>query len=194
MPSDPLSSPSPGPDPVNTPAPLLPPGRSRWGRPASLGRLLVAGVVVAFFPALWLINARTPRPRNLGVFDGLLLACPDSPNCVNSQSRDDVHGLPPIQFEGTTADAMTRLRAIVTAQPRTLLLKETEDYLRYEFRTRLCFFVDDVEFHVDDIARVIHVRSASRIGYSDLGTNRRRVERIRDEFAKPRDASPTAGR
>jgi uncharacterized protein (DUF1499 family) len=55
------------------------------------------------------------------------------------------------------------------------------DLVRAEFRSRLGF-VDDVEFRIDEAAGRIHVRSASRKGYWDLGVNRRRVETIREAF------------
>ncbi|HEY9596037.1 MAG TPA: DUF1499 domain-containing protein, partial [Cyanophyceae cyanobacterium] len=45
-------------------------------------------------------------------------------------------------------------------------------------------FVDDVEFFLDDNANVIQVRSASRLGESDLGVNRKRIETIRAEFLR----------
>ena len=167
------------PEPANEPVPAR-----------SLGRLLVAIAVAGFLPAMWLINARVPRPTNLGVRNGMLAACPDSPNCVVSHDREDPrHSIAPLGFKDSPAEAKDRLKAIVSAMPRTRLIQESGGYLRYEFRTRFCNFVDDVEFHVDGIAKVVHVRSASRIGYSDLGANRRRVERIRAEFDKPSPAT-----
>jgi uncharacterized protein (DUF1499 family) len=71
------------------------------------------------------------------------------------------------------------LKAIVAGQPRTKLVREEQDYLRYEFTTLLLRFIDDVEFVFDDEAKIIHFRSASRTGYSDLGVNRRRMEDLR---------------
>jgi hypothetical protein len=56
-------------------------------------------------------------------------------------------------------------------------------YARYEFATPLLRDVDDVEFLLDAGERVIHVRSASRVGHADLGANRNRIERIREQFS-----------
>ena len=67
---------------------------------------------------------------------------------------------------------------------RATLTDEAESYLRYEFTSLIFRFVDDVEFFVDDVGEVIHFRSASRVGYSDLGANRRRMNQIKKELAK----------
>lgn len=127
-------------------------------------------------------QSTTPRP-GLGLHDGRLAACPSSPNCVCSQDADPAHAIAPLAFHGTATDAMAVLKQVLARQPRVRVVAETPNYLHAEFRTRLCRFVDDVEFHVVEKEHVIHVRSASRVGYSDLGTNRRRVEGLRREFA-----------
>ncbi len=121
------------------------------------------------------------RPTNLGVRDGKLAACPASPNCVSSQGADEKHSVAPIAIGGDPSAAMQRLKSVVEAMPRTQVIETKPDYLRAEFTTPLLGFVDDVEFYCD--GKVIHVRSASRLGYSDLGVNRKRVEEIRRTFA-----------
>jgi uncharacterized protein (DUF1499 family) len=118
-------------------------------------------------------------PPELGVRDGRLAACPTSPNCVSSQAADDRHRIVPLAFRGDPDAAWARLGAILSARDDTRVLESQADYLRVEFRTRIGF-VDDAEFALDRDARVIHARSASRVGYSDLGKNRRRIEEIRE--------------
>ncbi len=120
------------------------------------------------------------RPSNLGVTDGRLAACPSKPNCVNSQSGQGGHAIAPLPFSGDPAAAMRRVKTVVEAMPRTRVIESRPDYLYAEFSTPLMGFVDDVEFFCD--GKVIHVRSASRLGYSDLGVNRKRVEAIREAF------------
>ena len=80
------------------------------------------------------------------------------------------------------AEAQARLKQVLLNEPRTRIVKEEGGYLHAEARSFLFRFVDDVEFMFDADQQVIHVRSASRLGYSDLGVNRRRVERIRRAF------------
>jgi uncharacterized protein (DUF1499 family) len=58
-------------------------------------------------------------------------------------------------------------------------VNETPGYLHAECRSALFGFVDDLELHLRVSEGVIAVRSASRLGYSDLGVNRRRVEILR---------------
>jgi len=124
------------------------------------------------------------RPTNLGVNQGKLLECPNTPNCVNSQSSDDAHKIEPLTYRSTPAQTIANLKAVIQAMPRTQVITETPDYLYAEFTSAIMGFVDDVEFYLDAANSVIHVRSASRLGQSDLGVNRKRIESIRSEFAK----------
>lgn len=117
------------------------------------------------------------RPRNLGVRDGELAPCPNKPNCVNSRAADRRHAIEPLPVHGDPALSMQRLQEILAAMPRTEVIVARPDYLYAECETRLLGFVDDLEFYCD--GGEIHVRSASRLGHSDLGVNRKRVERIR---------------
>jgi uncharacterized protein (DUF1499 family) len=121
------------------------------------------------------------RPTNLGIRDGKLAPCPSSPNCVSSQASDDKHSIAPLGIVGDPSLAIQRLKKVVESMPRTQVVEAKPEYLRVEFASQLLGFVDDVEFYCD--GKVIHVRSASRLGYSDLGVNRKRVEEIRRAFA-----------
>ena len=123
------------------------------------------------------------RPSNLGVKDSKLAACPSSPNCVNSQADDRQHGISPLTFSGDAVKAMGKLAGVVAAIPRTQVIQRRSDYLYVEFSTPFMGFVDDVEFYCD--GKAIQVRSASRLGYSDLGVNRKRIEAIRAGFRDP---------
>lgn len=122
------------------------------------------------------------RPQNLGVKDGKLTPCPGTPNCVNSQSDNLQSKIAPLSFESSSQEAMAKLKQAVENMERTRIIEESPNYLYAEFQTKLMGFVDDVEFYCDEGANVIHVRSASRLGKSDLGVNRKRVEDIRAQF------------
>jgi uncharacterized protein (DUF1499 family) len=119
------------------------------------------------------------RPTNIGVQAGQLTPCPGTPNCVNSQSKDAQHSIEPLTYNSTPQEAIATLKTVIESLERTKIITETENYLYAEFATKLMGFVDDVEFLVDNNAKVIHVRSASRLGQSDLGVNRKRIETIR---------------
>lgn len=114
------------------------------------------------------------RPTNLGVKAGKLTPCPETPNCVCSQSEDSQHKIDPLPYVD-----IEDIKKVVNNMERTTIVEENENYLYAEFKSKLMGFVDDVEFHKDDINQVVHVRSASRLGKSDLGVNRKRVEAIR---------------
>ena len=120
------------------------------------------------------------RPNNLGVHENRLSVCPSTPNCVSSQETDEQHRIAPLAFSGDADVAFARLKQILARRNDTKIIEEHSGYLRVELRTT--FFVDDGEFLLDRGGRVIHVRSASRLGYSDLGKNRSRMEVIRHEF------------
>ena len=123
------------------------------------------------------------RPNDLGVRNGLLKPVPDSPNAVSSQATGGYHRIEPLSYNGTAEPAMAALRSIIESTPRTSIVEERDDYLYVEFSSRLIGYVDDVEFYFPPDEKIIHVRSASRLGYSDLGVNRKRIENIRTKFA-----------
>lgn len=122
------------------------------------------------------------RPTNLGIVANHLQGCPDSPNCVSSQSLDNEHRIDPIKFEGNSRRAMQALKQAIDDSERAEVIKSEDNYLYAEFTSKLMGFVDDVEFFINEGEKTIEVRSASRMGESDLGVNRKRVEALRQQF------------
>ncbi len=122
------------------------------------------------------------RPHVLGVDNGSLSDCPDSPNCVSSQSPTPDHFISPLRYTGTADDARRRLLSVLRGMKRTRITVAESRYVHAECTSFLFRFVDDVEFLIDDGVKAVHVRSASRTGHSDLGVNRRRIETIRKKF------------
>jgi len=125
-------------------------------------------------------------PSNLGVQAGKLAPCPESPNCVNSEAKDAAHLIAPIAYEGDANAAMARLVQVIARQPGAKLVTQRGDYLYATFQTPLIGFVDDVEFLADPVQHVFDVRSASRLGHSDFGVNRKRIEAVRAAFVETR--------
>lgn len=113
-----------------------------------------------------------------------LSPCPDSPNCVSSQSSDKAHFIEPLHYTGNLADARQKLINVLENAKRVHLAKVDMNYIHAEFRSSIFRFVDDVEFLFPPDKNIIHVRSASRKGYYDFGANRRRVEQIRSTSEK----------
>jgi uncharacterized protein (DUF1499 family) len=115
-------------------------------------------------------------PQNIGIQDGRLAPCPDSPNCVSSFEDSESHGIAPLQAD------LDSIEAVLVQMERTNIVQQRGNYLYAEFTSRLMGFVDDVEFLYDPDSGLTHVRSASRLGYSDLGANRNRIEAIRERL------------
>lgn len=113
--------------------------------------------------------------------DSRLAPCPNSPNCVSSRALDGRAAIAPLRIEGSPVESFACLTRLAAAMKRARVITAEEGFVHLEFRT-LLGFVDDVAFELDPGGKVIHMRSASRLGYWDLGVNRRRIERIRTAF------------
>lgn len=122
-------------------------------------------------------------PEDLGVENGRLRPCPDSPNCVSSFATDEGHAIAPLTIEGAPQAAWEALESELAGRDRVEIVTNTEDYLHAVFTTKLMRYRDDVEFLLRPQQAEIAVRSASRVGYGDMGANRDRVESIRAALA-----------
>ncbi|TLS67549.1 DUF1499 domain-containing protein [Mariprofundus erugo] len=137
------------------------------------GLLLALGFIT--FVAMAIYSHKTPA--NLGLQQGLLRPCPDSPNCVCSEAHSQAsqqHAIRPINLADRS---WVQMKSIMVAQGGVI---EQDDghYLHATFTTPVFRYVDDVELRLDEQQGVIHIRSASRVGHSDFGVNRKRVEQL----------------
>lgn len=124
-------------------------------------------------------------PQGLGVTNGAFKPCSWKPNCVNSTAdpaRDAAHYVEPLTFSGNAAKAWTAASTLVKNGTRVSIVTESTGYLHAEVRSKAMGYVDDVELFLDDTAKLIHVRSASRLGVRDFGVNRARVEALRGKL------------
>ena len=139
---------------------------------------------IALALCLSLTACKSTKPETIGLQNGKLAQCPDKPNCVLSQDADPGHAIEPLAFTGTAAEAQAAMQKVVagyegeTAQ----VVKAEGNYMHITFTTSLMKYVDDLELLIVPGA-IIHVRSASRVGHSDLGANKKRVEAIRAALA-----------
>ena len=141
----------------------------------AVGLLIVIGIVLV---ALSMASREQP---GLGLQNGKLTSCPFTPNCVCSEDPAAAAYIKPFGFTLSVDEAWTRMKAVIQQSGGRVIVEET-DYLRVEYETALLRFVDDVEFRLDREHQQIQVRSASRVGRSDLGANRKRVEQLRTRF------------
>lgn len=152
-------------------------------------------IVVALLAALlWLAGqlgllAGTPL-SDLGVYDGLLDRPSETTNSVSSQARlwpdhpqRAYADIAPLALRGDGPTTIARLKSLMDSEPGARVIESRNDYLYVQYTTRVLNFVDDVEFWFDPAARVIQVRSASRVGRHDFGVNRQRIEALRARLA-----------
>ena len=115
---------------------------------------------------------------------GELTSCPAKPNCVCSQDSSPSHSIEPLEVRSNRADVIEVVCSVCTALPGSRLVVQEDDYARFEIRSRLFRFVDDVEILWDPIDYQLHFRSASRVGHSDMGVNRKRIEAVKRELSE----------
>lgn len=155
----------------------------RWLPRVLIVTAALALSVIAVGQAGWLTG--TP-PSTLGVPDGRLTPPALSPNSVSSQAnlypdhpQRETAYVAPLLFSGDGDSALEQLATVIRTMPRARIVTLQPGYIRAEFQTPLLHYTDDLELWLDRANGVIQVRSASRIGESDLGVNRARVETIR---------------
>ena len=142
-------------------------------------KFMFTAAFLAVLLALVVLGSCAAPELGLGA-GGRLGPCPASPNCVCSESGGERGArIAPLEIPSDVAPegAFEVLAEVVGA--RAEVTERSEGYLRAVFRTRLFRFRDDFEARLDAAEGQIHVRSASRLGYSDLGANRKRVEALR---------------
>ncbi len=129
-------------------------------------------------------------PKDLGMKDGKLKRPSYTENSVTSQAslwpdhpRQAYATIAPIPVANDGKAEMAKITTLLQAMPRTVLVQEDDNYIYAQCTTQLLKFTDDVEFSLDKSAKVIHVRSASRMGQKDFGVNRARIEQLRSALA-----------
>lgn len=137
-------------------------------------------------PVLMLVTMATAcsgsPPASIGIHDGTLSPCPSRPNCVSSLNADEAHYVAPLHFTGSVEETQALLTMVINDMPGGHVAVTEGKYMRAEFTSKLFKYVDDVEFLFDPVSSTIQMRSASRMGYSDMGVNRKRLVELRRSF------------
>jgi uncharacterized protein (DUF1499 family) len=143
-----------------------------------LSLLIGAFMILCFFLGGISRSGKVP-----GLVAGSLSGCPDKPNCVCSEQTDDAsHYIDPVIIPlNVMPDPMPVLEKTIRDMGGSIQA-ENENYLAATFSSTIFGFVDDLELRIDPAQKVIHIRSASRVGYSDAGVNRKRTALLRKTF------------
>lgn len=160
-----------------------------WTFPKRKYRILMTFTLLFFSLVILAIVLRLSIPRltSQSVATGIITAdgrehlgdCPDTPNCQGSESSRASQRLDRFALTQDADLAIATLSAIIASEPGGKVLEKTDRYLHASFTTRVMGYVDDVEFLLSDDNRSMQVRSASRLGVSDLGANAKRIESLR---------------
>ena len=150
---------------------------------AALGLLLLVRMVS--------LGLSSKSPPALGIVDGHLTPCPKKRNCVSSQAKGRAHRIAPITASGTLEHVAAQAQDAISSMPGARIAEIEGGYLRAEFQSRLFRFVDDLELLWRPDEEYFDVRSASRVGNSDLGANRRRVEALRQRLESASSKTPS---
>lgn len=143
--------------------------------------IVVVVMISGVFISTLIANKKVPK---LGVVDGKLTDTPQTPNAVSSQTTDEDKKVAPFPYKENLQSTKDGIKLAVKAYGDVKIIEEKADYLRYVFTTGLMRYNDDVEFYFDDQNKVVHFRSASRMGYSDMGLNRERYNALYDYYMK----------
>ena len=154
-------------------------GRPRRHARTRAPRLAGLLVVVTAVLVVVRLGVGSVDPPVVGLVEGELAPCPPTDNCVESRATDPRHAIDPLRCGGDLSEVIEVTRETL---PRVRLVEHTGDHAHLEVRSRIVGFVDDLEFQV--VGDIVHVRSASRLGNSDLGVNRDRVEVLRDALPR----------
>ena len=153
-------------------------GRKRWSPDdVSNGSTCLGKKLSFLLKQLRKITEADFFKKPVGLEAGMLRVCPTTPNCVCSEDQRSLWNVRPLASKGE--NSLSQLAKILTDQMGAQIIIQTDTYLHAEFSSKFFGFVDDLELHIPNGANTVQIRSASRIGRSDLGVNRKRVETLR---------------
>jgi uncharacterized protein (DUF1499 family) len=144
-------------------------------------RLVEIGLILALI--LFIVGGCSgKRPDEIGIDPSGLRGCPKSPNCVSSEAKDEQHAIEVFRLKGDPNVSWPLIQGEIGSMPGWVIVTATDNFIHVECKSRIFRFVDDLELYLNSSNEVISMRSASRIGYSDFGANRRRVELLRSRL------------
>lgn len=144
--------------------------------------MIAVGVILFGVVVIYVWSFTAGRPSNLGVSDGQLAPVPESPNAVSTQTDQESAEMEPLVVPASCTKPIDQAAGVLRGMGASEIVTQSSDYLHAEFTSSIFRFTDDVELYFDAATRLLHFRSASRIGHSDLGVNRERMETFSRRF------------
>ena len=139
---------------------------------------IIAVLVVAVMITFFVMGKNSRNISMAGLENGTLQSCPDRPSCVSSLENRKAFQIAPLVVDSSIKAPLQKLEQLIMTMPQANIIERRDTYLHATFTSKFFGFVDDIEFLCDG-SNTIQVRSVSRVGHSDLGVNRQRVEAIR---------------
>ncbi len=133
---------------------------------------------------VFLGGCATKQPMDIGVVNGIFSACPETPNCINSQAENEAQKIDGFLLNTKHPSSWKRLVDMVDKIPRSKITHQTGNYIHAEISSALWGFIDDLQLYLTASDNHVAIKSAARSGYTDFGVNRKRLENLRQQLIK----------
>ena len=139
-------------------------------------------IIFLFLILVYFVSCAGSVPDSIGIRNNKLAECPDSPNCVSSQSEKESHFMTSWKYKDSMDLVYNEMIEFFKKKNDVKIIETRKNYIWLTFTIPVMGFVDDVEFYFPENEKVIHFRSASRVGYSDLGVNKNRMNQLKKDL------------
>jgi len=133
---------------------------------------VIVGLIYFFY-----LGHKSQTSSAPGLVNSKLAPCPDKPNCICTEFADDQsHFIDAIKSQSLDLDMITK----AIESTGGIINTTQNNYIAATYTSRIFKYVDDFEIRIDRENQLIHIRSASRVGHSDMGANIKRIENFKN--------------
>ena len=150
---------------------------------------IVFGILAVVLILIIVMTAKNMKTPELGVENGLFKPLSSKPNGVSTQAKDEDKLVEPLPFSGDLESTKTLIIEVCKSYGEVKIIKEERNYIHIVFTTGKMKYKDDAEFYLDEKNQLVHYRSESRIGYSDMGLNRDRYDALASSYNELKEAN-----
>lgn len=145
--------------------------------------LIIICILIMLIISIFIVR-NNKIPSNIGMKNGMFSDLPTTPNAISTQTDVESKKIDVFIFKEDLEKSKLLILEILVNYEGAEIIIEKSNYIHIVFSTKKMKFKDDVEFYFDEENEVIHYRSASRVGCSDMGINLERYNIIRDKYNK----------